>query len=94
MAKRKRHFPYIQSVLVGWDNTPRRGRDAIVVVKSTPESFERALAAAMDAARLDGQEDPIVFINGWNEWAEGNHLEPGQQYGLEFLKRVQGLSLG
>jgi hypothetical protein len=89
MMARTRDFPFIRTVFVGWDNTPRRGENAIVVVNSSPDHFESALRKAVDATERESGSDAFVFLNAWNEWAEGNHLEPDQRYGCEYLKRTK-----
>jgi hypothetical protein len=88
-------YPFIRCVCPGWDNTPRRKRNGLVLKDSTPESYERWLAAVVQQtlARSEKQStgQALVFINAWNEWAEGNHLEPCQKWGrayLEATKRV------
>ena len=81
--------PHIPSVFVGWDNTPRRGKRAIVVRGNTPERFERYFAETVDRAEAVGSDGKMVFINAWNEWAEGNHLEPDQKFGRAFLEAVK-----
>lgn len=80
-------------VYPNWDNTPRKGRKGFVLANSTPKLFERHLQDAVD--KLSGREDEhkLIFIKSWNEWAEGNHLEPDLKWGrkyLEALKRVLG----
>lgn len=76
-----------RTVFPSWDNTARRGRRAGIFLNSTPENYEHWLA---EAIRLTRQEYPgrgrLVFINAWNEWAEGCHLEPDQLHGLAFLE--------
>ena len=94
MTKCQRAFPHIRSVFVGWDNTPRRGRDAIVVMNSSPDAFERALQNTVSAAIHEEPDEAVVFVNAWNEWAEGNHLEPCQQFGLQYLERVNKVLTG
>jgi lipopolysaccharide biosynthesis protein len=89
MMRRQRDFPFIQTVFVGWDNTPRRSEDAIVIVNSRPDHFGQRLADAMRATSGASPADRLVFVNAWNEWAEGNHLEPDQKHGLEYLKQLQ-----
>jgi hypothetical protein len=89
MMRRHRSFPFIRSVYVGWDNTPRRGKDAIVVVDSSPDAFEQALSEAVAEHPQTSLPEHPIFINAWNEWAEGNHLEPDQRFGLEYLQRVR-----
>ena len=82
-------FDMIPSVFVGWDNTARRGGRAIVVRNDSPQGFERYLSDTIATAREINSAGKIVFINAWNEWAEGNHLEPDQKYGLAFLEAVK-----
>lgn len=80
-------------VYPNWDNTPRKGRKGLVLANSTPALFEEHLNDAVNA--LDGRADEhkLVFLKSWNEWAEGNHLEPDTKWGLQYLqtlKRVIG----
>ena len=79
------HFP---SVFVGWDNTPRRGRKGIIVANATPERFGNALRQAIETVRDRHVEERIVFLNAWNEWAEGNHLEPDSRWGHAYLEQT------
>ena len=75
-------------VMPGWDNTPRRGASAYAFHGGNPVSFRRWVARAADAAgRADG--DTLVFVNAWNEWAEGAHLEPDERFGRANLEAVQ-----
>jgi lipopolysaccharide biosynthesis protein len=75
-----------RSVMVGWDNTPRRGVDGVVLAHPSPSNFQRALEVAITDTEAKHQGDArLVFINAWNEWAEGNHLEPDQSFGHAFL---------
>jgi lipopolysaccharide biosynthesis protein len=75
-------------VMPGWDNTPRRGDAAYVFHGSNPMSFRRWLSKAADAAVAAG-DDPLVFVNAWNEWAEGAHLEPDARFGRANLEAVR-----
>lgn len=70
----------------GYDDTPRRGIDGIVIENATPEKFEKYLIELIAKNRASGNE--FVFINAWNEWGEGMHLEPDQKYGTAFLEAV------
>jgi len=93
-------FRTVPTVLVGWDNTPRRGSRAVVLTDNDAGYFGRAVAAEMHAVASDPGALPLVFINAWNEWAEGNHLEPGVPKGrahlqaLKDARRVVSSSLG
>jgi hypothetical protein len=73
-------------LIPNWDNTPRSGRRGVVLHGSTPELFARACAAARsNVMALPNPDERLVFVKAWNEWAEGNHLEPDQRFGLEYL---------
>lgn len=66
-----------------WDNSPRRAERAWIFVGSTPQIYERWLR---EAVRRAPAEHRLVFINAWNEWAEGNHLEPCERWGRAYLE--------
>ena len=79
-----------RTVFPGWDNTPRTGNRGVVVLNSTPDNYEYWLAETIKKTRQSypGQER-FVFINAWNEWAEGCYLEPDRQYGHKFLEATR-----
>lgn len=89
MAQIPRGFPHVQCVFVGWDNTPRRGSDGIVMINGTPAEFGAALRTAIDDMALSAEGNNLLFINAWNEWGEGNHLEPDQRSGRGYLEQVK-----
>lgn len=72
-----------------WDNTPRSGTRGVVLQGSTPELFRLHLRDAM--ARVEGRrpEERIVFLKAWNEWAEGNYVEPDQRWGHAYLDVIR-----
>jgi hypothetical protein len=76
-APEYRRFP---GVAPGWDNTARLDRAATVLVGSTPATYEKWLQSAL------ARDEPLVFINAWNEWAEGCHLEPDLRWGRLYLE--------
>jgi lipopolysaccharide biosynthesis protein len=76
------------TVLPSWDNSSRRRDGARVVQNVDPRPYQRWLEAALDSAAHLG-DDSIVFINAWNEWAEGCHLEPDQKVGHGFLEATK-----
>ncbi len=84
------HRPVYPSVIPGWDNTARSGNRGLVLHGSTPERFEPHVVDALDRLRHLPLEHRLLFVKSWNEWAEGNHLEPDLRYGsghLEVLRR-------
>jgi lipopolysaccharide biosynthesis protein len=89
MNARRLEHPYFPTVFVGWDNTPRRGRAGVIVTGNTPERFGRALEEAVETVTSRAPDEHLIFVNAWNEWAEGNHLEPDQKTGLAYLERLR-----
>jgi lipopolysaccharide biosynthesis protein len=73
-------------VTPSWDNTPRRARGGVVFRGSSPAEYERWLHGVVDAFEPYSSEENLLFICAWNEWAEGNHLEPCQRFGRGFLE--------
>ena len=82
-------------VIPNWDNTPRSGLRGLVLHGSTPELFRRHFREALSQIVHKPAEHRLIFVKSWNEWAEGNHLEPdlkfGRQY-LEVLREEMGLT--
>lgn len=81
--------PVIPSVFVRWDNTPRRDENAIILVNDSPDRFERYLRKVLEMVDTDSVPESLVFINAWNEWAEGNYLEPDNKFGRGYLDAVR-----
>ena len=80
-----------------WDNSARKGMAAQIFHGSTPELFERWLRRAASITVRRNARAPLVFVNSWNEWAEGAHLEPDERTGrryLEALRRVVWADVG
>jgi len=75
-----------KTVFPSWDNTARTGDRGLVVLNGTPKNYEFWLSATIDRVRQSGNDTPMVFINAWNEWAEGCHLEPDRRFGHGFLQ--------
>lgn len=69
---------------VGWDNTPRLGPRSLIVAGSSPEKFGTFMHRLLKIAIRDGS--PFVFVNAWNEWAEGAYLEPDERHGYAYLE--------
>ncbi len=72
-----------------WDNSPRRGRDGYIFHGSRPVYYEKWLRIAISSVRNNMPGERIVFINAWNEWGEGNHLEPDQKHGHAYLNATK-----
>jgi lipopolysaccharide biosynthesis protein len=79
--------PILPGVMPGWDNTARRGSDAYLFMGANPVSFAGALRRRLPSARIPAAES-MVFINAWNEWAEGAVIEPSARFGEANLASV------
>ena len=80
--------PVYPCVYPNWDNTPRSGARGLVAHASTPAAFERHVADAVDRLQVFEPERRLLFVKSWNEWAEGNHLEPDRRDGLAYLEAL------
>jgi len=70
-------YPWFRGVMPAWDNTPRRGQDAKVFIGSSSATFGAWIEEALRFTYTFGRaSERLVFINAWNEWAEGAYLEP------------------
>ena len=78
-----------ECVCPSWDNTPRRGDASWVLHNSSPEAYQAWLELALRRALERPAAERLVFLNAWNEWAEGAHLEPDQRSGLAYLQATR-----
>lgn len=82
--------PRIYPCLIpNWDNTPRSHQNGLVLQGSTPELFRVQLKKTLEQVRTLPEQESIIFVKSWNEWAEGNHLEPDLKYGKAYLEVVK-----
>ncbi len=93
MAKPKSDYKYFRCVCPSWDNSARRTINATLYHDATPQKFTEWVKFIKNYTTSNfNSNEQIFFINAWNEWAEGCHLEPDQKYGLEYLHALkQGL---
>jgi len=82
----RRIFP---GVCPGWDNAARRQSGALIIHDSTPELFRQWVEEKVRITKWDLLPDNLLFVNAWNEWAEGNHLEPCERWGDEYLSALR-----
>jgi hypothetical protein len=76
-----------RTVFPSWDNTARRGVKGFIVANGTPGNYEYWLSSTIERTRSEfPNTERLVFINAWNEWAEGCHLEPDRLFGHAFLE--------
>jgi hypothetical protein len=86
-------YKVYRTAMPSWDNSPRKDTEGHIYAGSTPALFQAWLAHNVDLAGAE-LGTPIVFINAWNEWAEGAHLEPDSVHGKEYLQAVRSAVAG
>lgn len=87
VCKRERpNYKQYPCVTPMWDNSPRRVNGAFFAFKnSNPSTYKKWLLHTLNNFKKYSEEENFVFINAWNEWAEGNHLEPDLKWGTQYL---------
>jgi lipopolysaccharide biosynthesis protein len=87
LAKRYANPNVFRTVFPSWDNSPRAGERGLVVLDGTPANYEHWLSEALRRTQEEfPRSERFVFINAWNEWAEGCHLEPDRKHQRGFLE--------
>jgi hypothetical protein len=81
-------------VMPGWDNSARRPRGARIIHGSTPELYEAWVRSVVNTFVPFSPEENLAFVNAWNEWAEGNHLEPDLRWGHAYLEAHRRAAAG
>lgn len=71
-----------------WDNTPRKKNKADIFWGATPEKFYYYFSKQIEHARSVYRSE-FIFLNAWNEWAEGAHLEPDERFGYGYLEAIR-----
>ena len=84
------NYTRFKGVIPGWDNTARRQNNGFCFEHATPGAFQGWLEETINETRLQQFGDErIVFVNAWNEWAEGAYLEPDRRFGHSYLEAVK-----
>ena len=81
-------FPLIAP---NWDHSPRSGSKSLIFTDCQPKYFEEVTQKAVDCIKNKPTEQQIVMIRAWNEWGEGNHLEPDLKYGKGYLEAIRNI---
>jgi lipopolysaccharide biosynthesis protein len=83
-------FTLFRGVMPSWDNTARRQEQGAIWAHSDPQIYCRWLhRAVLQTRRHPNPHERLIFINSWNEWAEGAHLEPDERYGYAWLNATR-----
>lgn len=76
-------------LLPQWDHSPRSGRFGIILYNSTPEYFRRHALQVLEAVKGKPKERQIIFLKSWNEWGEGNYMEPDLTHGRGYIDALR-----
>ena len=76
------------SIFPNWDHSPRSGREGHIYINSTPESFKKHVKNTLQSITNKPEQQQIIFLKSWNEWAEGNYIEPDLKYGRKYLEAL------
>ena len=83
-------YPLYKTVFPSWDSEPRKPGRGTIYAYSSPSLYRRWLQTACNwTIKNHPQEERFVFINAWNEWAEGAHLEPDRRFGYGYLEATK-----
>lgn len=77
------------TLIPNWDRSPRSGRSAVIWYNYSPEYFKKQILHALDLIKDKQDEHKILFLMSWNEWAEGNYMEPDLENGHGFLDALK-----
>lgn len=77
----------IPAILPQWDHTPRSGWNGSLLINATPSYFYKHVKEAFSAVK--NKKNPILFLKSWNEWGEGNMMEPDMTYGRGFIEALR-----
>lgn len=92
IAKPKRNYKYFRCVTPMWDNSARRKSKAAIYINSTPEIFGNWIEKMKTFTEENFEpKEQLLFINAWNEWGEGCHLEPDIKWGKAYLKSLKDM---
>ncbi len=76
------------TLIPNWDHSPRSGRKGHIFIHSTPEAFKKHVKAVLETVKNKQPDHRIIFLKSWNEWAEGNYIEPDLKYGRGHLEAL------
>ena len=88
-TEEERHENVFPTIIPNWDRTPRAGKRASVWYNYKPEYFKMQVKLALDLIRNRPEQHRILFLMAWNEWGEGNYMEPDLEYGHGYINALK-----
>lgn len=81
----------IPQIMPNWDHSPRTGNQGFIFAGSTPHLFEKHVRMAMEAIAGKPRNRQIIMLKSWNEWAEGNYMEPDLKFGKGYINALKNV---
>ena len=78
----------IPVIVPNWDHTPRSGSKGLVMTNPHPKYFKQLAMRALDMVKDKPEEERIIMVKSWNEWGEGNYMEPDLEYGHGYIEAL------
>lgn len=78
----------IPVITPNWDHTPRSGARGTVMTNAMPKYFKQLAMRAIEMVKDKPEEERLIVVKSWNEWGEGNHMEPDLKYGHSYIEAL------
>ena len=85
-GKEEKNIDVAPTIVPNWDHSPRSGKNALIYHNSSPDLFENHINDIFKIVKSKDLDEQLVFIKSWNEWGEGNYLEPDLKHGKKYLE--------
>ena len=79
----------IPTLVPCWDHSPRSGRKALILDKSTPKLFRKHIKDVFNTIKNKSKDNQFILLKSWNEWGEGNYMEPDLKWGNEYINSLK-----
>lgn len=89
IQKEESEFDVFPTLIPNWDHTPRSGKRGVVFHNSTPELFRKHVIKVLQIISKKPVDRQIVFLKSWNEWGEGNYMEPDLRFGKRYIEELK-----
>ena len=87
----EQHDNIFPTLLPNWDHSPRSGKRGIIFHNSTPELFKKNILDALNVTKDKSEDMRIIFLKSWNEWGEGNYIEPDLKFGKGYINIMNNI---
>jgi len=77
------------TIFPNWDHSPRSGRKGHIFINSNPEAFKKHVKLVLETVKNKAPQHKLIFIKSWNEWGEGNYMEPDLKFGRGYLEALK-----